>query len=171
MTYLKFKNVSIEFHTHSDFLKNKELRPTNTGEGEQPKRYSAPKTIRALDDVSFEINRGDRIALLGRNGAGKSTLLKAAAGIFPPTSGEIEVQGEVAELFNVGLGMRMEATGYRNITLSGLAAGKSREEIEEKVDEIAEFTELGRFLALPIRTYSKRKKTPNNTLKKIKKTK
>jgi ABC-2 type transport system ATP-binding protein/lipopolysaccharide transport system ATP-binding protein len=110
--------------------------------------------VEALDDVTLAIEHGDRVGLIGNNGAGKTTLLRVLAGIYEPTRGTVEVEGCVAPLFNVGLGIDPEATGFENIYLRGAFLGLSRQEIRARIDEIAEFTELGDYLAMPVRTYS-----------------
>lgn len=110
--------------------------------------------VEALKDISFSLESGNRLALVGRNGSGKSTLLRLLGGIYHPTAGKIKIEGSVAPLFNVGLGMRPESTGRRNIILRGLLRGLSAKQAREKVDEIAEFADIGPFLDLPVRTYS-----------------
>ncbi|WP_112662830.1 ABC transporter ATP-binding protein [Microvirga flavescens] len=110
--------------------------------------------IQALDNVNFKFGPGDRIALIGHNGSGKSTLLRAMAGIYHPASGTMDVKGRVAALFDTAFGMDQDSTGYENILLRGLYLGLTRTEIEQQADEIAEFSELGEFLDMPIRTYS-----------------
>jgi ABC-2 type transport system ATP-binding protein/lipopolysaccharide transport system ATP-binding protein len=110
--------------------------------------------VRGLQDVSAEVAHGERVALVGRNGAGKTTLLRVMAGIYEPVGGTAMIDGKVAPLFDVGLGMDPESSGYENILLRGLYLGLSRAEIRAKADEIAAFTELGPFLNLPLRTYS-----------------
>jgi ABC-2 type transport system ATP-binding protein len=110
--------------------------------------------IEALRDISLTIEEGDRVALVGHNGAGKSTLLRLLSGIYEPTSGSAVVQGRVAPIFDLGVGMDPEITGYENIMIRGLFLGMSRKQMEARVDEIADFTELGDFLAMPLRTYS-----------------
>ncbi|MEM7790842.1 MAG: ABC transporter ATP-binding protein [Verrucomicrobiota bacterium] len=110
--------------------------------------------VRALDRISFELGHGDRMAIVGRNGSGKTTLLQVLAGILTPHSGRVEKRGRSTSLINVALGVQPEATGNRNITLRGLAAGRTRVEIEAKRQEIAVFSELGDFLDMPVETYS-----------------
>jgi ABC-type polysaccharide/polyol phosphate transport system ATPase subunit len=112
------------------------------------------KTIDALRDISFELKPGDRLGLLGRNGSGKSTLLRVLAGVYPPTKGELITHGRLAPIFSVGLGMRPEATGRRNIILRGLLSGLSTAESSAKIEEITEFSELGPYIDMPVRTYS-----------------
>lgn len=112
------------------------------------------ETFRALNDVSFEINKGDVIGLIGRNGAGKSTLLKVIAGILKPVSGEVKVEGNVVPMLELGSGFDQELTGRENIFLNGAILGYSKEFLEERYPQIVEFSELGDFIHSPIRTYS-----------------
>ncbi|WP_456077607.1 ABC transporter ATP-binding protein [Hyphobacterium indicum] len=110
--------------------------------------------MRALHDITLSIRQGDRVGLIGRNGSGKSTLLRVMAGIYAPDAGAVLIEGQTAGLFEVGLGMRIEATGRRNIILRALMEGDTRDEAEARVDQIADFVELRDFLDLPVRTYS-----------------
>lgn len=110
--------------------------------------------VRALHDITMRINSGDRVGLIGHNGAGKSTLLRLLAGVYQPTGGSISVHGKVSALLSPGLGMDLEDSGYDNIRNIALMLGMSRSETEAKFQEIAEFTELGGYLAMPVRTYS-----------------
>lgn len=110
--------------------------------------------VRAIDDLSIELRAGDRLGLIGHNGAGKSTLLRVMAGIYPPTAGSIKVEGRAVPLLDISLGMDEQSTGRQNIRLRGLLLGMGDAEIRRKTDEIADFTELGDYLDLPLRTYS-----------------
>ena len=94
------------------------------------------------------------MGVIGANGAGKSTIMRAVAGILPPTQGEIEIWGKVSTLLALGVGFNSALTGRENVTLGGLAAGLTRDEIREKFDEIADFAELGDFIDMPMKTYS-----------------
>jgi len=110
--------------------------------------------VRALHDISFTLNDGDRLGLIGHNGAGKSTLLNVLAGIYQPHSGVIKVRGKVTPLFNPSLGLDADDTGYENIYTIGMFYGLTTQAIDAKRDEIIEFSELGDFIHSPVRTYS-----------------
>ncbi|MER9652421.1 ATP-binding cassette domain-containing protein [Mesorhizobium sp. M0152] len=112
------------------------------------------QVVQALDGVSFELKAGDRLGLVGPNGAGKTTLLKVLYGIYQPSGGTISIAGKVDALFNIHIGFRPEATGRRNIVLRGLISGWTAAEIEEKMEEIIDFSELGDFIDLPFKAYS-----------------
>jgi lipopolysaccharide transport system ATP-binding protein len=108
----------------------------------------------ALDDISFELMRGESLGLIGVNGSGKTTLLRLLAGIFPPDRGEIMIKGKVGALISVGAGFHAHMTGRENIYLNGSILGLSREEIDSKFEEITDFAEIGDFLDAPVATYS-----------------
>jgi ABC-type polysaccharide/polyol phosphate transport system ATPase subunit len=110
--------------------------------------------IEALKNVSLEVPQGSVIGIMGANGAGKSTLVRTMAGILPPTTGRIEVNGRVSTLLALGVGFNAELTGRQNVTLGGLAAGLTRDQLDEKYDDIVAFAELEEFMDLPMRTYS-----------------
>jgi len=112
------------------------------------------RVIRALDDVNLDIEYGQVLGVIGSNGAGKSTLMRVIAGILPPSQGRIEVHGSVSTLLALGVGFNPSMSGRDNVFLGGLAAGMSREEIENNFSEIAEFSELGDAIDAPMRTYS-----------------
>jgi teichoic acid transport system ATP-binding protein len=110
--------------------------------------------VEALKDVSFEVPHGEVLGVVGANGAGKSTLMRTVAGILPPTSGRIEINGRVSTLLALGVGFNKKLSGRENVILGGLAAGLSRDQIEAKYDEIADWAELEDFMEMPMRTYS-----------------
>jgi len=111
-------------------------------------------SVVALRDVSLSVADGDRLGLIGHNGAGKSTLLRVLAGIYEPLSGRVRIKGTVATLTDITMGMNLDATGYENVVLRGVFLGLRVREARRMIPEIEEFTELGEFLRLPIRTYS-----------------
>jgi ABC-2 type transport system ATP-binding protein len=108
----------------------------------------------ALSDVSFSLKKGDRLGILGMNGAGKSTLLKVIAGVYKPTSGKVTRNGKIVPLLELGAGFDKEYTGRENIYLYGAMLGYSKKFIEEKFDEIVEFSELEKFIDVPVKNYS-----------------
>jgi ABC-type polysaccharide/polyol phosphate transport system ATPase subunit len=110
--------------------------------------------VRAINNVDLRLDKGDRIGLIGRNGAGKSTLLRMMAGIYSPTIGSVVSTGKIVPLLDISLGMDENSTGMQNIRLRGLLLGMSDAEIRAKQQSIAEFSELGDYLDLPLRTYS-----------------
>src|SRR4030066_1519635 len=111
-------------------------------------------TVWALKDVSFEVNEGEILGIIGRNGAGKTTLLKILSRITEPTEGEIRIRGRVGSLLEVGTGFHPELTGRENIFLNGAILGMRKEEIKKKFDEIVAFAETEKFLDTPVKRYS-----------------
>jgi ABC-type polysaccharide/polyol phosphate transport system ATPase subunit len=118
------------------------------------RRQRTVREIEAVKGVKLDIERGSVVGIMGANGAGKSTLVRTMAGILPPTQGRVEVHGKVSTLLALGVGFNKDLTGRQNVTLGGLAAGLSRDELTEKYDDIVEFAELEEFMDMPMRTYS-----------------
>ncbi len=117
-------------------------------------RKNRREYVEALKGISFEINRGEIVGIIGKNGSGKSTLLRALAGIFTADSGEIETFDNTISLLAIGVGFNKELSGRENIILSGLLLGFTEEEIRKKMPKIISFSELGKFIDMPVRTYS-----------------
>ena len=111
-------------------------------------------SIEALKDLTLEIKSGDRLGIVGHNGAGKSTLLRLLSGVFEPSSGEIFRSGSISSLVDIALGINGENTGKENIFLRGKLMGLSKRQIDQKIEEIIEFSELGDYINLPVRIYS-----------------
>lgn len=124
------------------------------GPADAPLSKGRRDTIWALEDVSFEVNAGDTVAVIGRNGSGKSTLLKVLSRITEPTRGSAEIYGRVASLLEVGTGFHPELTGRENIFLNGAVLGMTRIEIQARFDQIVAFSEIERFLDTPVKYYS-----------------
>lgn len=118
------------------------------------KRELRYKEFLALDNVSFSLNKGDRLAIMGMNGAGKSTLLKVIAGVLKASGGKVKKVGTVVPLLELGAGFDMQYTGSENIYLYGAMLGYSKRFLDEKYDEIVEFAELGEFINIPVKNYS-----------------
>jgi len=136
--------------------KSRSLKKTFLGKagGTIGRNTSNVLVIEALKDITLSLSTGDRVGLVGHNGAGKSTLLRLLSGIYEPTRGKAIVKGRVAPIFDLGVGMDPEISGYENIIIRGLFLGETRKKMLSKVDEIAEFTDLGEYLSMPLRTYS-----------------
>ncbi len=110
--------------------------------------------FQAVKGVSFTVPKGEILGIIGKNGSGKSTMLRAIAGIFCPDKGSIDLKGHTVSLLSIGVGFQKEITGRENILLSGMLLGFSEEQIRDKMDEIIAFADLGRFIDMPVRTYS-----------------
>lgn len=155
MTHVSIANLSVEFAifgANARSLRNRIL--TQATGGRVMTSASDIVSVRAIDGLNLELREGERVALSGHNGSGKTTLLRVLSGIYKPTAGSITIKGKVGALLDSTAGMDFESTGVENIYLRGYMLGMSRREIASKVEEIADFTELGEFLELPMRTYS-----------------
>lgn len=155
MARIDLCNISIEFPVYNinarSFKKN--FLRVATG-GTVSKDANQHIVVRSLNDITLSIHHGDRIGLIGHNGSGKSTLLRLLAKIYEPTHGSLKIDGQVSPLLDLMQGMESEFTGYENIQIRGTILGLSKKEINEHVKEISEFTGLGDYLSMPVRTYS-----------------
>lgn len=152
MVSVRAENVSLTYRIRE--RPSLQLRDWRLASKGQISKRGWTSWVNALQDVSFELNAGDRLGLVGPNGAGKTTLLHTLHGTLEPTSGRVVTQGRVDALFNINLGFRREATGRRNIVLRGLINGWTADEIASRMDRIIEFSELGDFIDLPFKSYS-----------------
>jgi lipopolysaccharide transport system ATP-binding protein/teichoic acid transport system ATP-binding protein len=146
---ISVQDVSVTYRT--SFEKKPTLSETFRRLG---RRERIVREIEALQGVSFEVEHGKVLGVVGANGAGKSTLVRTIAGILPPTSGRIEVDGRVSTLLALGVGFNRKLSGRENVVLGGLAAGLTRDHLAEKYEEIVEFAELEDFMDMPMQTYS-----------------
>lgn len=117
-------------------------------------KRSKAEEFQAVKNISFKVKKGEILGLVGKNGSGKSTMLRAIAGIFSPNSGTIDLHGNSVSLLSIGVGFQKELSGRENILLSGMLLGFSEKQINERMDEIIEFSELKDFIDAPVRTYS-----------------
>ena len=139
------KNLKIRYRTIKKFSIRKALFKPNKSKVEY---------FEAVKGVSFNIEQGKIVGIVGKNGSGKSTILKAIAGIFSADEGTIDLHGNTVSLLSIGVGFQPKLTGYENIFLSGMLLGFSEEQVKERLDEIIKFSELEKFIHKPVRTYS-----------------
>lgn len=155
MSRIKLHNVSVDipvFNSQGRSLK-KTIMGFATG-GKIGLNEAGRTIIRSLSNINLEIANNERVGLLGHNGAGKSTLLRVLGGVYTPSSGYAEINGKVGSLIDISLGIDSEATGLENIFLRGALLGISKKKIEQELENIIEFSELGDFINMPVRTYS-----------------
>lgn len=147
---ISIQNVSIKFplnNVYSNSLRHRILNLLLQKKHKNEYYY-------ALNNISLELNSGDRVALIGNNGAGKTTLLRTISNIYEPTTGKIDVVGSIGSFIDMTMGMSMEATGEENIYIRGILGGMRIDEIKNKKDQIIEFAGLGNFIKQPLKTYS-----------------
>ena len=142
-------HVGLTYTTSIEKRPTLKKRLTSLGRG---RKYT--RVVKALNDVSLDVHYGTVLGVIGSNGAGKSSLMRVISGIVPPSQGRVEVYGSVSTLLALGVGFNPSLTGRANVYLGGLAAGMSRAQIDRQFDEIADFSELGDAIDVPMRTYS-----------------
>lgn len=156
MVFIKAENVSVDLPVYSGVdrsLRRKMIPRVITG-GQIIQERGLPTFVHALDNINFDLKEGDRVGVIGRNGAGKTTLLNTLAGIYVPTSGTVSIKGRISTLFDINSLMDPEMTGYENIRYAGTLLGFSRRSLAHLIEDVVDFTELGDYLAMPVRTYS-----------------
>jgi lipopolysaccharide transport system ATP-binding protein len=154
-TYIQLKSVSVDFPVYDNAhrsLKKAVINLTTGGRIAEDVKHH--RVVKALESINFDLKDGSRLGLLGHNGSGKTTLLRVLSGVYAPTSGKLITQGRIASLLDVSMGLDPDATGFENIYLRGVLEGLKPKDIRNKIDDIADFSELGDFLNFPVRTYS-----------------
>lgn len=147
---VNLENVSVKYRVPTEDISSIKEQIIRFIQGRRIKH----RDFWALREVSFEVNHGEALGIIGRNGAGKTTLLRVIARILKPTEGRVRVQGNVAPLIAIGAGFHPELTGRENIYLNGATLGFSKSQMDEKYERIVEFAELSDFIDAPLRTYS-----------------
>jgi lipopolysaccharide transport system ATP-binding protein len=155
MAIIDFQRVCVDFPVFNSIGRSlkKRLMSVATG-GQLSEDATGVVVIRALENLTFKFEDGERVALLGHNGAGKTTLLRVLSGVYAPTLGSAVTQGQLGSLIDISLGIDPEASGLDNIYIRGRLLGMSAAEIKAKTPEIVEYSELGDFIEMPVRTYS-----------------
>jgi ABC-2 type transport system ATP-binding protein/lipopolysaccharide transport system ATP-binding protein len=155
MAHLRLSDVFVEFPIYQGASRSLKLSLLASSTSGNLGRDALNRVnVCALNDISFELHDGDRLGLLGANGSGKTTLLKVLAGIYRPTRGRFSASGQVSALLDASVGLNPEATGRENIILRGMYMGIHPKEMRPHVEEVAEFSDLGDYIDLPVRTYS-----------------
>ncbi len=153
--FLSLQDIAVEFPIYSGNSRSlKKVLFNTTTQGNLARDARDRITVLALRDINLDLTHGDRLAVIGVNGAGKSTLLKVLAGIYTPTGGRMMASGRVSALLTASVGLNMDATGRENIITRGMYMDIHPRDMRARVDEIADFTELGYHIDMPVRTYS-----------------
>src|SRR3990167_10647137 len=143
MTHIQFNHVSMRFPHFSKWAKTQQKSHNASCGGKLEQMGRNRVSVCALEDLSFQLSAGDRLALIGHNGAGKTTLLRLMAGLYTPTSGSISLSGRICAIINLNFGLEASASGYDNIILRGLYLGMTKKQLRAQMDEIVNFAELG----------------------------
>lgn len=155
MALIELKNTCIDFPIYNGKSRSLKHRLIQVATGGQLGADAQGRVVvRALDDITFTLKEGDRVGLLGHNGAGKSTMLRLLGGVYQPSLGSVKINGEIGSLIDISLGINPEATGRENVYIRGALLGIPKTEMRQKIDEVIEFSELGGFIDMPLRTYS-----------------
>lgn len=154
MALISLKNVSVSFPIYGAGSASLKKTLASSVTGGRFGKETGVNVVQALSDINLELRSGDRLGLVGHNGAGKSTLLRALAGVYEPSAGEFVRQGTVASLIDPALGIEPDASGVENIMLRGLVMGLSKRQIDDLTPSICEFSGLGEYVNMPVRTYS-----------------
>ena len=155
MSYIACKDVSLAYPVYDVDARSLKRGLANIATGGRlVNETSGQLQVKALNNINFHLKKGDRLGLIGHNGAGKSTLLRVLSGVYEPMQGRVHVKGNISSLINVNVGMQVTLTGYENIHMRGLILGLSKDQIKFIIKDIEEFTELGKFLSMPVKTYS-----------------
>ncbi|OME86473.1 MULTISPECIES: ABC transporter ATP-binding protein [Paenibacillus] len=147
---IEVENLSLQYR----FIKSLSFKEWVTYTFKASKQDSKMKLFEALHDITFKIEKGKTVGIIGENGAGKSTLLKVLANVYAPDSGNVKIHTDSSSLLTLATGFKSDLSGYENIYINGLLLGLTKKELDEKMNEIIAFSELGDFLSNPVRTYS-----------------
>lgn len=155
MSHITLSHVSLDFPVYNADARSLKSSLVNVATGGQLRPGNKRGvTVRALDDINLTIGPGERVGIVGHNGSGKSSLLRVLNGVYRPSSGTVDVGGELGSLIDINIGINPEATGLENIVMCAALLGISKETLSEKMSDIVEFSELGNYIAMPMRTYS-----------------
>ena len=154
MSLIRLENIGLSYPIYGANARSFKSGIINIATGGRLQKNHGNIMVEALKDISFELQPGDRLGLVGHNGAGKTTLLKVLGQIYTPLQGKLQIEGRFNSLFDISMGFDSEATGYENILLRGMLLGLSRSESRALIPDIEAFAELGAFMQMPIKTYS-----------------
>jgi ABC-2 type transport system ATP-binding protein/lipopolysaccharide transport system ATP-binding protein len=154
MALISLNNACVDFTIYNSLNRSIKRRVLGSVGGSVNKKNNGLTVVRALSHLNLELNSGDKLAVIGHNGAGKSTLLKLLSGIYEPTEGNCSIIGKTSSLLDMTMGMDFELTGKENIILRSVLLGKTFSEAKELIEDIVEFSQLGDYIDLPMRTYS-----------------